>query len=588
MEVVLSLKDACFYFIVENVIELSSAHLSLLPRRVRNRLLPFLPAVDLWRLESCPAFTEGIDMEEVWKGRVTTHINAWEPGEVPQPFEQEKTARETYLYYISHVLLSFGKQSLQTESPYHSYLHTLEGPTLDHTIYKRRYDERVQKPFRLKSSGLKSGNKTQESVEKGEYVDFLFYGIHMKEVPNLLNFTVCSFDSQKEYYVPHHYGSQDNKKYPCLAQFVTTDWGQDDTRITCFGASAASLPWFKAMIAFLMQCSGWKPKKLRVSSPSEEFVMGTSNKCLLNFLSSVEEISVPGFTDTGIPELVNVLTALVGVESGLAPASIDIQTKYCYQLSWLLPKLSTAYSSLPGRRGYSGLRRITIGTSEPQQEEDYTSTPDWSGLFFQEEIESVKLVKLKNSVQLSLLYALRVVVVTRPSLMLVELVDCTFSDEDMSHLVTDFLSTTTAHSQSLLVRQWHSSTRRETAKIKRHDVPPEVMSAVSQLPKPSGSCPSRDKKTLCVPFAVYRSCSWLWELSCQLPSLELTFGGIYCERDLNELLRVLSTTQHPIADGSITVTIEANDPSTMEQSCASIICDLAMCSGINEVRIVQV
>jgi len=67
MVAVSSLEDVCFSFIVRSLGEYSIEYLSLLPRDVRFRLLEFCPPiVDLCRVEGTQ-FTEGFDMELIWK-----------------------------------------------------------------------------------------------------------------------------------------------------------------------------------------------------------------------------------------------------------------------------------------------------------------------------------------------------------------------------------------------------------------------------------------------------------------------------------------------------------------------------------------
>ena len=582
---VLSLKDACFYFIVNHVVEFSPAALSLLPWHVRHRLLSFLPAADIWRLEACPEYVQDLDMEAVWKERIATHITAWKPARGLGFVEQETvTAREAYLNYVTRLLLSSTcEEFLQRSSSYRVVLGSLE-------LRKSQYDVRKRISFHLHRVKPTENAAADRLVEKERYVQFLFYGIFMVNPPGILDFISCTFDPRKEYHMLHHYTVK-SKKY---------SYHHYMDPVTGIYTGVLTSLWLQDKIAFLMQCSGWMPKKLKIFPPSKQFLESTSNETVLKFLSHVKEIDVPVFTDVGFPELADVLTALLGVKSGLSPTSISIETMYRYQISWLLSRLaevcgcSSRYLSTVCQM-FSGLKRIAISTLESQQPtERYALTTDWAAFLCHEEIETIRLVRLKSCIPASLPSLLPHLVATRPSMRLVELTDCSITRSAIQTLVISFLCTATSHTQSLLIRQWQPMTDHEVELVSNQK---KIYTCADNMTTVClrGPCKSGDHKILCLPFILYGPCPlcWLLELpGLSLKTIEFTVGVWECQNRLNGLLSILNSLSQkevsPFPDGSVTVTIESPTPSAVEQSSAGVICDLAMCPLVNEVRILKV
>ena len=63
----LFLEDQCFLFLLCRLEEYPVQVLSLLPVRMRHKLLCNLPVVDVCELEKSPEFVEGVEMDDVWK-----------------------------------------------------------------------------------------------------------------------------------------------------------------------------------------------------------------------------------------------------------------------------------------------------------------------------------------------------------------------------------------------------------------------------------------------------------------------------------------------------------------------------------------
>ena len=195
-----SLQDACFYWIVNHIGAFSAAALALLPSRVRLRLLPFVPAIDLWRLSRSPAFCRGLVLEEEWRRRVATHITAWN---APQELEfisdgEETTFMVSYLRYTLRLILSSSGKELSLR---------LQRKPSNHVESFEAYYERLLMFFHLRRAKLNYCLDDPALLSRQGYIHLLFYGVCIEKGPHsrFLKYTVYGFDSQEKYLFPHHY-----------------------------------------------------------------------------------------------------------------------------------------------------------------------------------------------------------------------------------------------------------------------------------------------------------------------------------------------------------------------------------------------
>ena len=301
---VTSLEDASFFFIVENVHTYSPASLSLLPLRVRRQMLPFLPPAQLWRLERCRGFAEGIDMEGAWKERVRTHISAWiypeDVDEVKHEDHEGRTSGEVYFDHVTHVLLSMSPDLLQHLN---SQTHLSFNDISERTTYLRQKGR-----FQLSHAKPSSGDTM---VKKEDYVDLLFYGVHMKTVPPLYKVVPCPFDPNKEYSIPLHYNTK-GPKHPGCSHGTDGRYSIPSLCVQCF----------QSLVGYLVDNSDRRPKRLCIVTPSRGLIESVTNDKLLQFLHSVEEVKVvisQGACSNGVLSLVDV--------EGLSPTSFSIKEK---------------------------------------------------------------------------------------------------------------------------------------------------------------------------------------------------------------------------------------------------------------------
>ena len=554
------LKDLAFFFVVNQVPAYSPAALALLPPRVRRDLLDHLPAVELWRLESCAEFTGGLDMEEVWKARVETHIKAWvSPEELSPPGDESASSRELYLAHLAKLLLFTTSQDLQQHtSLYHAPI--LPGtPSVsseeDSLALRKKFN------FRLGRAAM-SPSSIAVLVKKEKYIAFLFYGIFMN-IPSRVLPRV--FDPQRKYYyIPISYARGPHS-------IVKRNLGKT----------------FGEWVGYLVERVPWGPKKLDFGIPSPDFVSSSLDRRVLSFLRFLEEICVTITSDLTVHAVTDVLRKLFGSESELPVTSLSIEVQYFHQLSWILPEVAKVCGKAEvSQSGYSRLKSIKIRVFMEEFASSKTAQVcKWSKMLFQEEIKSVVLVRLKTCVPSDLCRTLSHLLATRASLALIELVNCSINVTEMQLLVSTFLRTPTSHTQTLSIREWHLLREAESSAVTRTEATPSLTAALKEtlnLP-----CQSSENKVLCLPFIPSGPCSLPWLLSLpqvSLSSLELTVPS--SPTHATQLLEILSTSESLPVTG-ITVTFESKNPSATEKAHADIIFDLAMCPHVGEVQITK-
>lgn len=520
----LSLEDACFYFIVEHVEEYPHATLALLPSHVRQHLVKFLPAIDVWRLETCSKFVAGLDMEKEWSRRVESHITAWKAAEGLEfaRLTTTSTSRESYLSYILLLLLSSTKEDVVQWPATGCKV----GRFRFNPLYEDEFDHRIRFSFHLHRAEF-IRKVRHYVIDKQAYVDFLLYGVHVDSDVGLTHYTAYNFDSKCVYFVPNRY----KHEYHHLACHRRPVYPK----------------WFPETITLLMQASRWFPRKLDIFSPSPAFISNFSNESLLRFLSLVQEINIEISHDGKFCSVADTVTALCA-EGCISPTTLSIKTKYHYQLSWLFPRLTPIFGRLSScddvfqklakhRNGHSRLKRIYIGNSDLVSK---GKCPDWSILLFHDEIESIRLVWLKAHIPAQLPTLLSHLIATRPSLQVLELTGCCIHHYDMQIIVSTFLSTPTTHSQALVIRECNC----------RNHVKTKLPAGVS------GPCQNGELKRLSLSFIPKGPCSLAWLFTVpelRLKSLEIIVEG---NKLLSELLLILvSQICSPFPVDEVTVSI---------------------------------
>lgn len=109
MEFPFSLQSSCFLTIIANVHCYSGELLSLLPAKLRARILLHIPAIDLYRLGHCRGLWEGLPYtcEDVWKRRFDTTLSKYSN---VQPFQETKDLLWQERYFLS-CLINIPKSS---------------------------------------------------------------------------------------------------------------------------------------------------------------------------------------------------------------------------------------------------------------------------------------------------------------------------------------------------------------------------------------------------------------------------------------------------------------------------------------------
>ena len=566
-----SLLDACLYFIANHIAAFSAATLAPIPSQLRLRLLPFAPAIDLWRLDRSPEFCRGLELvlKEEWRRRVGTHITVWK---APKGLEfvsdrEEATFRETYLRYTLQLLLtSTGEELMQRPSPFHvrvGHRKHANGGSVAHDAYEHH----LKFIFHLHRDNPRRVPQTK-LLSKYTYINFLFYGIHIDSAPGWLrNFETYVFDSEKKYLYPRRSDVQPN---------ITT-WPQispDDPRL-----------WFQTMLSLLKGSSGWMPEKLDIVTPSREFFETVSSGSVSEYLSSAEEINVRFFNDVGFIEVAVILMKLFKMNK-LSPASISIKTRYKYQVVWLLPRLAAVCGRLlpcdkllfphfddqQQADRISSFRNITIST---QSDGSLMSPSDWGVIMFQDRIESITL---RACIPTNFPFLLSHLLTTRSSLRLIDLAECWKDYNSLQLLVSTFLFAFTDHPQTLIIRELPPLTGIKTQQEQVFKLPLEV----------SGPCRSGEHKTLCVPYISSGPCSLTWLLSLpelNMKTLELTVMEEDYKSHLNEIHQTLKLAHFPFKC-TIFVCCDSHFPSPAELSKSQVISELRMCPLVKDVRFV--
>ena len=594
-----ALKEAAFYFLVAQTVSYSAATLALLPPRVRRELLRHLPAAELWRLETCPQFVEEMDMEAVWRERVVRHISNWvAPADLaPPPLELGLSYREYYLAHFGRLLLcSTARNIQQSASPYHGLILGLEREST--VLVGSVFQQRKRVCFRLSFVVLQAPatcnevDGIAELVDREKYIDFLYYGVFMEKVPSLWMATPYLFDPKKEYHFPDHYRRTSSGSYADRLLQPLSAYSNPTV--------LSAVQRYSEMIGHLSDCTGWGPKALDLVFPPDELVKSISDKTVLNFLRFVEEININLTSDLSFSDIAEVLEGLLRHDSPLVPTSLRIEVHYFHQLSWILPRLGQVcgQSTLgsPGAKvGYSRLKSIEIAMSK-EAEGDVTHGCEWSKVLFHEEIESIVLRRLQTCVPPDLCRSLSYLLVTRPSIRVIELTNCSVGSSEMQLLVSTFLRTPTSHTQTLTITQWDPS---PTTHDPLHDAKcrtaapeeatvPEMSAALAETLK---LLCQTNNKVLCIPFISSGPCSLPWLLS--LPqltlhdSLELTVPYHRCREQLLKILESLSSSDSFPVEG-VTVNVESRNPSSVESMCSDVIIDLTMCQYVGEVRLTKI
>lgn len=109
-----SLEDQCFLLVICRLEEYPIEWLSLLPGRLREKLLINLPAVDVCQLEQHASFAEGIDFGAVWSTMFTKRqLKTVDMGDDP---DSNTPWKEQYFRSISDLVLnSINEKSAQTQ-----------------------------------------------------------------------------------------------------------------------------------------------------------------------------------------------------------------------------------------------------------------------------------------------------------------------------------------------------------------------------------------------------------------------------------------------------------------------------------------
>jgi hypothetical protein len=530
---VTSLKDASFFAIVEQVHTYSPAALSLLPARVRRKMLRFLPAAELWRLERCRDFVEGLDMGAVWSDRLKTHISDWvypeDVDEVKQEDNEGPSAREVYLFNVTHVLLSMTADRLEHLD---FQTHVSHSDMYERTAY-------VQRTGRFRLPRALQGN-TEKLVNKNDYVDLLFYGVFMKNVPLLYKVASCHF--HPEYNIPLLKGAR-HSGCVCMERATRQKYTLSPMCVQCF----------QRMVGYLVDNTDWRPKTLSICSPSQGFVKSVEkrNDTVLKFLRSVEEIKVVITSLASYFNMVRVLRGVFQPQAGLSPTSLIIKQK----------------NSLEGDASCSAVSGVVVSLLETRP--------------------GLRLVELTNcSLKTSDMESL-------VSVFLSTATSCTRT-----------LNIRQGARHFQVGRQFQGARQfqggclfQESLPLNRtHTLPPlcnqklfKPLKISQQVATASEeSCQNGENKVLCLPF-LPSLLQWLLAFpGLSLHHLELTVPDSLCDEYLPQIYEILTRSSDSIPSPfPITVTVECKTPSVTESKCAGVIFDLAMCHHIYEVRLMK-
>ena len=500
----LRLDECCLFFLAARSKTFPPAALSLLPVHIRCQLLRLLPAVELWRLENCRHFLERQDMEEVWRERLASHVLSWEPR---VGFRERATARESYLYHVSRVLvLSLPRGFIHGPS---NHPHIADTSTMN----------------------------------KWSYLFFLFHGVISQYEPPPFGF------------VP--FGPSNSS---CLIPSLYR-------HIIPTSSSGNTLP----SLSYLMQQSRWGPRVVELGCEEHldpSLTADPSSHILRDFLSVVEEVNVLLKGEYITLDAMGAVTILqVAAEVSPRLQSLKVEASWTV-LRYLVSKLTKSYGRpLPSLRfsrtatarskergTCTQLKRLEIkcaschGASISYPATDLSDHSDeWGILLSQDILEELCISDLKDNFPEELANFLPHLLATRPSLRRVCLCRCLLGWNSVEAAVQTFLRTPTAHPQTLdLGACWvGSESSRSCFSFMRKAV---------LHPALGPTCCSGELKTLSVPFSVGGPCCLPWLLDqpgFQLRELELTIFPT--EAVLQQLYRLLSGRPSGLPVGAISL-----------------------------------
>ena len=500
----LRLDECCLFFLAARSRTFPPSALSLLPVRIRRQLLSLLPAVELWRLESCRHFSERQDMEEVWSERLASHVLSWEPR---VGFRERATARESYLHHISRVLvLSLPR----------GFVH---GPSNHHHI------------------------SDTSTMGKWSYLFFLFHGVVIQSDPPPFGFVPFGF-SKSSCLIPSLYRhiiptSPSGSTLSSLSYLVQQSrWRPRAVELGCQEHLDPSL----------------------TANPS--------SRSLRDFLSGVEEVDMLLKGEYVTLDVMGAVTILqVAAEASPRLQSLKIEASWTV-LGYLVSKLAKSYGRpfpslrLPRtttarskeRGTCTQLKRLEIkcvgchGTSISYPATDLSDYGDeWGILMSQDFLEELCISDLEDNFPEALANFLPHLLVAIPSLRRLRLCRCLVGWNAIEAVVQTFLRTSTARLQTLdLGACWVGSESSRSCF--------SFMREAALHPALGPTCCSGELKMLSVPFSAGGPCCLPWLLDqpgLQLRELKLTVFPT--EAVLQQLYRLLSARPSGLPVGAISL-----------------------------------
>lgn len=506
------------------------AALSLLPLHIRRELLRLLAAVDIWRLEAYPDFTRGLDMEDVWRERLTSHVLSWAAN---VEHKEQATSRDSYLHHISRVIVLSFPRGFTRLSP----------------------APRLRVP--------------DTAIDKWCYLSFLLHGVVCDSGPPPSRYVSFQFDAKCLAAPQYRHLLRASRSSGNVLSFISyflqrSGWHPSTLEVG------------------------------RTEHIDSGLVEDPSNVYFRDFVSQIEDISLAVGGDEVTMDAMGVLTLLqVTAARSQRLKSLSIKAVR-YVLAYLIPKLSKSYGGKPRGRlpavaycfgGCSNLRKVEITRVVSRASDRHHpvvggSGDEWGILLLQDELEELRLGGLMEDMPESLSNFLPHLVATRPSLRCLCLDKCQMNWNAFENIVKAFLCTPTTHVQTLdLGTCWTGEESHETFSF---------MQRSSRCPHICNTCQNGELKTLCVPFTASGVCCLSWILdqpNLQLKRLDLTLHPT--EKDLLQMYRTLSSRPSPLPVSIITVCLYSNPMLFWTPENSPAIKQLISCLEVREITAVN-
>ena len=520
-----TLESLCLSSVAVQPKAIPPAALSLLPLHIRRELLRLLAAVDIWRLEACPDFTRGLDMEDVWRERLGSHVLSWA---VNVEYKEQDTARESYLHHISRVLvLSFPRG------------------------FRRRPVLRLQAPGTV--------------IDKWCYLSFLLHGVVCDGGPPPSRYVSFQFDARCLTAPQYRHLLRASRSSGSVLSFISyllqkSGWHPRVLEVGRTEHIDSGLVADPSNVSF----------RDFVSQIEDILLAVGGDEVTMDAMGALTLLQVTAAKSQRLKSL-----SIEAVHYVLAYLIPKLTTSYGGKARGTLPAVAYGFG------GYSKLRKVEVTRVINRVADSHHPVAgglgdEWGIFLLQDEIEELRLSGLAKDTPDSLSNFLPHLIATRPSLRCLHLDKCQINWNAFENIVKAFLCTPTTHVQTLdLGTCWTAEESHTTFSFMRRS---------SLCPHLSNTCQNGELKTLRVPFAAGGVCCLPWILdqpNLQLRRLDLTLHAT--ENDLLQTYRILSSRPSPLPVPIITLCLYSSPMFFWRLDNSPAIKQLISCPEVREI-----